>query len=134
LAEELSIDVGLLTGITAEQTAAFKDVNIDTVEDLATANEIQLAALVGIELKELEMLIATAQATLEEIRKQVEEMIEAEKAERAAEPLFNEAFAEGEEKKIVESELFEGALAEGAAKKPEEKKLTEEDIFGEKQD
>lgn len=133
LAEELSIDVAQLPGITEEQTAAFHDVNIDTVEDLATANELQLAALDGIETKELEMLIATAQATLEEIRKQVEEMIEAEKAERDKPMFADGAFAEGQEKKIEESELFEGALAEGA-EKPEEKKLTEEDIFGDKKE
>jgi N utilization substance protein A len=136
LAEELSMGVAEMSGVTEEIAAVLLEAGIETVEDLAGADEAGLLALEGIDEKTADTLLLTAQATLEEMKKQVEEMIEREKAERAK-PLFDEEVFGGEaaeaEEKIEASQLFEGELAE-EGEETKEKELTEEDIFGEKKE
>ncbi len=134
LAEQLSMEVSVMSGVDDELSAALKAVGIETVDDLAAATVLKLEGVEGLDTKAAETLLLTAQATMEEMRKQVEEMIEEEKAERAK-PLFDDDVfgeAEGDEKKIEASELFDGELAKEA--KPSEKGPTEEELFGESKD
>jgi N utilization substance protein A len=132
LAEELSMAVGEMSGVTEEVAAVLQQAGFETVEDLAQAPKERLLELDGVDEKTAQMLLLTAQATLDEMKKQVEEIIEREKAERAK-PLFDETVfgvGAGEEAKIEASQLFEGELAEETSA-TKEKELTEEDIFGE---
>ena len=135
LAEELSMDISSMSGVDEALAASLRESGIGTVEEMASLTEEQLTLLAGIEGEEAANLIGTAQATLEELRKQVEEMIAQEKAEAekalSEESLFGEQGV-GEEKKLEASDIFgeEAAQAdEAAAGGGEEKKLTEEDIF-----
>jgi N utilization substance protein A len=136
IAEELSMDIGDMSGVDEQMAVQIKGAGIDTVEEMASVTVEQLTLLAGLEAEQAEELIATAQATLEELRKQVEEMIEREKAEQSRSFFDEEIFGEeaGEaEKKLEEKDLFgdEAAAGEGEdeKKKEEGKKLTEEDIF-----
>jgi N utilization substance protein A len=135
LAEELSIPVSEMPGASEEVVAVLHAVGIETVEDLSQAKEETLMELEGIDAETAQTLMLTAQATMEEMRKQVEEMIERDKAERAK-PLFDEDLFGGQTdeaaEKLKTSKLFEGELGEDGTSKKPEKTLTEEDIFGEK--
>jgi len=135
IAEELSMDIGDMSGVDEQMAVQIKGAGIDTVEEMASVTVEQLTLLAGLEAEQAEELIATAQATLEELRKQVEEMIEREKAEQSRSFFDQEIFGEeaGEaEKKLEEKDIFgeQAAAGEGDEKKKEDgKKLTEEDIF-----
>lgn len=139
LAEELSMTIDQMTGVTPELAATLQESGITNVEEMAASSVDQLTLLSGLEPEVATELIATARATLEEMRKQVEEIIAREKAEAEAELSEKDLFGEevGEEEKLEESEIFgesseEEKDSEGDA--PEKKKLTEEDLFGEKAD
>jgi len=140
LAEELSLSIGEMPGVDEATAAQLVSAGIETVDQMAVVTEDQLELLAGMEPEKAGELIATAQATLEELRKQVEEMIEREKAEGSSDPYLSQEFfgaAEGEDKskKLVEADVFgEGEEGEKGKKKPDEPKLTEEDLFGEKKD
>jgi len=132
IAEELSMDIADMTGVLPEMAEKIKSTGIDTVEEMASVTVEQLTLLGGIDQSEAEALIATAQATLEELRKQVEEMIEKEKADQSRGFFDKEIFGDtGEtEKKLEEKDLFgEQGEAGGEKKKDDDKQLTEEDIF-----
>jgi len=124
-----------MSGVDEQMAVQIKGAGIDTVEEMASVTVEQLTLLAGLEAEQAEELIATAQATLEELRKQVEEMIEREKAEQSRSFFDQEIFGEeaGEaEKKLEEKDIFgeQAAAGEGDEKKKEDgKKLTEEDIF-----
>jgi N utilization substance protein A len=129
IAEELSMGIGDMSGVAPELAETLRDAGIETVEDMAETTEEQLSLLAGIDSETAENLIATAQATLEELKKQVDEII-AQEREAASKPLFDEEIFGGEEgtpeRRLEEKELFG---EEEAAEKPEEKKLTEDDLF-----
>ena len=135
IAEELSMDITDMSGVDAEMATQIKGAGIDTVEEMASVTVEQLTLLAGIDQHEAESLIATAQATLEELRKQVEEMIEKEKAEQSRGFFDEEIFGDSgeQEKKLEEKDLFGEKAAAGESKDDddEKKKLTEEDIFRE---
>jgi N utilization substance protein A len=135
LAEELSLAIAEMPGVDEATAAQLTSAGIETVDQMAVVTEEQLELLAGMDPEKAGELIATAQATLEELRKQVEEMIEREKAEGSSDPfLAKEFFGEGgEEKKLEEADVF-GAGTSKPAKKDDVPKLTEEDIFGEKKD
>ena len=135
LAEELSLAIAEMPGVDEATAAQLTSAGIETVDQMAVVTEEQLELLAGMDPEKAGELIATAQATLEELRKQVEEMIEREKAEGSSDPfLAKEFFGEGgEEKKLEEADVF-GAGTSKPAKKDDVPKLTEEDIFGEEKD
>jgi len=136
LTEELQIEIGNLSGITEEHSELLQAIGITTVEDLAKTPLDVLLQLEGMEEEAAATLQATAQATMEELGKQIDEMIERDRAERADKLLEEDVFGdatpkeeEGEEGKKLFAEGEHSPDAGG-----EEKKLTEEDIFGEKKD
>jgi N utilization substance protein A len=131
LAEELRMDVSQMSGVSEEVAQTLHAAGINTVEQLAQADEAHLAQLQGLDAATAETLLLTAQATMEELRKQVEEMIEREKA-ALARPLFDEGVfgqEQGAGEKLDPSTLFEGELAQ-QAQQPKEKVPTEEELFG----
>lgn len=130
LAEELSMDIGEMSGVAEDIAQQLRDSGLGTVEEVASVTTEQLHLLAGIEADVGEGLIATAKATLEELRKQVEEMIEQEKAS-AEKTLFDEVLTpeDGEaERKLEAADIFGEGEKKGSG---QDKKLTEEDIFGE---
>ena len=132
LAEELSMDIGQMSGVDAALSVTLHDAGINTVEEMASVTEEQLTLLAGIRGELDNTLISTAQAPLEELRKQVEEMIEREKAQTQTDlvesGLFGTESPAPEERKLAVADLFGEAHADAAAS-GENKKLTEEDLF-----
>jgi N utilization substance protein A len=134
LSEALRMDVGEMSGVDEEIAGYLKEVGVTTVEQLAEIDDDTVEQIPELDLKTIETLIATAQVTMEEMRKQMEEIIEKEKAAMAA-PIFDEEIFGGAEaaaeKKLEASDLFEGDLAKEGGE-DEEKPLSEEDLFGDK--
>ena len=131
----MSIDQ--MSGVTPELAATLQESGITNVEEMAASSVDQIVLLAGLDEDVASDLIATARATLEEMRKQVEEIIAREKAEAEAELSEKDLFGEdaGEEEKLEESEIFGESDDEEKTEEPSsEKKLTEEDLFGEKAD
>lgn len=132
LAEELSMDIGQMSGVDEALAATLHEAGITSVEEMASVTEEQLTLLAGIRGELATTLISTAQATLEELRKQVEEMIEREKAQTQKDlvesGLFGTEGAAREERKLEAADLF-GEEEAGAAAAGDNKKLTEEDLF-----
>jgi len=131
LSEAFQMDVADLIGVDEESAKHLKEAGINSVEALATITDEKIEEIPVLDLKTIETLIATAQATMEEMRKQVEEMVEKEKAALAT-PIFDEEIFGGDEEekeeKLQESDLF-GKESTEEAEKEEEKTLTEEDLF-----
>lgn len=134
LAAELSMGIEQMSGVTDELASTLKESGITSVEEMAAASVDQVTLLAGLESDVAAELIDTARATLEEMRKQVEEIIAREKAEADAALSEKDLFGETpvEEEKLGEAEIFgETAEAEESAGSEEKKKkLTEEDLFG----
>ncbi len=133
LAEELSMDIAEMSGVDEQLAQQLREAGLETVEAMASVNTEQLELLAGVDPERGAGLIATAQATLEELRRQVEEMIAQEK-EAAEKTLFEEVLGEEAppvDRKLEESDLF-GKKEAVDGGEDEEKKLTEEDLFGEK--
>jgi transcription termination/antitermination protein NusA len=130
LADELSMDISQMSGVDEALAATLHDAGIRTVEEMAQVNEEQLTLLAGIQGELATTLIRTAQATLEELRKQVEEMIAREKEQTQRDLVETGLFggeSAPEERKLAASDLFgeDGEQASGSG----QKKLTEEDLF-----
>ncbi len=133
LTSELSMGIEQMSGVTEELAVTIKDAGITTVEEMAAATVDQIMLLAGLEAEVARDLIETARATLEEMRKQVEEIIVREKEEAAAALSEEDLFggAQVEEEKLDEAEIFgESEAEEKSGDSTEEKKLTEEDLFG----
>jgi N utilization substance protein A len=134
LASELSMGIAQMSGVSEELAVTLNEAGITTVEEMAAASEDQVTLLAGLEVDVARELIDTARATLEELRKQVEEIIAREKAE--AERSEKELFGEDSEKEetLGEAEIFGESSEDDDKSSSEEKKLTEEDLFGEAKD
>ena len=129
LKEELQIDIRSMTGIDAATAELLENVGITTVEDLSRTSLSLLESIQGVDAEEAATLLATAQATMEELQKQVEEMIAREKSERERPISEAELFGAGPAG-AASAEAAAGQLFEGANQEPE-RKLTEEELFGE---
>jgi transcription termination/antitermination protein NusA len=136
LASELSMGIAQMTGVTEELAATVLESGITTVEEMAAASVDQVTLLAGLDAEVARELIDTARATLEEMRKQVEEIIAREKEEAAAALSEKDLFGDApvEEEKLDEAEIFGESEEEKKPEDSEEKKLTEEDLFGEASD
>ncbi|HKI83146.1 MAG TPA: transcription termination factor NusA [Candidatus Krumholzibacteria bacterium] len=133
--EAFQMDVGDLVGVDEEAARCLKEAGITSVEELATISDEKIDEIPVLDLKTLEQLIATAQATMEEVRKQVEEMVEKEKAALSVPVFDEEIFGEQptEEKKLEESDIFAEELVK-EEEGEEEKPLTEDDLFKKEND
>ncbi len=93
ITQEMSMELDEMSGVTARISALLKEAGITSIAQLAAASNEQLEALPGIGPKTAEMLTATARATLEELKQQIEAAVAEELARLAAEekPLFDES-------------------------------------------
>jgi N utilization substance protein A len=93
IADEMSMELEEMTGMTTEYARNLAGAGILTLADLAEASDEQLGAISAIPLEESETLRATAQATLEELGIQIEQAVQEELAAVEAEEraLFDES-------------------------------------------
>ena len=112
LQEHLKMAIGDMVGVTAKMAEKLKSAGITTVQKFSKASDDELLAIPGFGPKTIEKLLATAQGTIEELEKVMEEMVEKENEERARakeeeKPLFDETIVEGEApSKLTEESLF----------------------------
>jgi N utilization substance protein A len=119
LESKLQMDISEMYGVTQRLAQKLKSIGILTVQKLHKTTMDELVQIEGIGPKTGEKLKATADETMEELNRALEDLIEKEKEIEAVEeaPLFDEAVFGGEEKK-----------------KEEEVRLTEEELFKDLED
>ena len=121
LESKLQMDISEMYGVTARISQKLRSIGILTVQKLHKTPIEELLEIEGIGPKTAEKLKATADETMEELNKALEELIEKEKETEAAEesPLFDEEiFGEGEEEKEEEVPLTEEQLFKDLDEKP----------------
>jgi len=137
LESKLQMDISEMYGVTARISQKLKGIGILTVQKLHKTPIEELLQIEGIGPKTAERLKATADETMEELNRALEELIVKEKETEAAEetPLFDEkVFGTEEEKKEEEAPLTEAELFKDLDAKPapdEEKESGDEETAGE---
>ncbi|MBU8869716.1 MAG: transcription termination factor NusA [Gemmatimonadales bacterium] len=137
--DEITMKLSELTGVSEEILASLQEAGINTIEELATESLERLQGIEGIEAESADELLATAQATSEELKRIIEKTVAEEMAKEAPEsvPLFNEdAMADGVEEPAADEEdavvknPFEDFPEEGLSEEvaEEETKTTEEPL------
>jgi hypothetical protein len=130
----MSIDE--MVGVTARIAEKLKSAGVTTVQKFANASAEELLAIPGIGPKTIEKLRETAEGTIAELEKALEELIDKENEERIRaqeeeKPLFDESVMSGEdeveEEKLTEEALFsddpaaaEEESGEGVEAEPDE--------------
>ncbi|MFQ5511742.1 MAG: transcription termination factor NusA, partial [Candidatus Krumholzibacteriia bacterium] len=123
LQEHLTMAIEEMVGVSAKMAEKLKSAGITTVQKFARATEEELLSIPGFGLKTVAKLRETAQGTIEELEKALEELIEKENEERKRakeeeKPLFDETVGEeeaAETKKHTEESLFGTSKAEEPA-------------------
>jgi N utilization substance protein A len=118
LQEHLMMSIEEMVGVTARIAEKLKAAGITTVQKFANTSDEDLLSIPGIGPKTIGKLRETAEGTIAELGKALEELIDKENEERVRtqkeqKPLFDESMLEEEETEPVV-----------------ERKLTEEAIFG----
>lgn len=142
LESKLQMDISEMYGATSRISQKLRSIGILTVQKLHKTPLEELLEIEGIGPKTAEKLKATADETMEELNKALEELIVKEKETEAAEeePLFDEEiFGAEEEKKEEEVPLTEEDLFKDLEEKPageeqeahEEEEAVEEETGGE---
>jgi transcription termination/antitermination protein NusA len=111
---EINMNLSELTGVSEETLAALEVSGITTIDQLASETLERLQAVEGISEEMADELLATAQATVQELRRMIEKTVseEMEQEVQDAVPLFDEqAFADLE----TEADAEAGADGEAAA-------------------
>ena len=138
---KLQMDISEMYGATTRISQKLRSIGILTVQKLHKTPLEELLQIEGIGPKTAEKLKATADETMEELNRALEELIVKEKETEAAEesPLFDEkVFGTGEEKKeeevrITEEELFKDLDDKPAEEEASEGGEPEEDEAGEEE-
>ena len=135
LESKLQMDISEMYGVTSRISQKLRSIGILTVQKLHKTPIEELLEIEGIGPKTAEKLKATADETMEELNRALEELIVKEKEAEAAEeaPLFDEeVFGSDEEKKEEEVPLTEEELFKDLEEKPadEEQEASEDDETG----
>ena len=135
LESKLQMDISEMYGVTSRISQKLRSIGILTVQKLHKTPIEELLEIEGIGPKTAEKLKATADETMEELNRALEERIVKEKEAEAAEeaPLFDEeVFGSDEEKKEEEVPLTEEELFKDLEEKPadEEQEASEDDETG----
>ena len=133
LESKLQMDISEMYGVTSRVSQKLRSIGILTVQKLHKTPLDELLQIEGIGPKTAEKMKATADETMVELNRALEELIVKEKeTEAAAEetPLFDEeVFGSGEEKKEQEVRLTEEELFKDIEDKPagEEQETSDDD-------
>ena len=133
LESKLQMDISEMYGVTSRVSQKLRSIGILTVQKLHKTPLDELLQIEGIGPKTTEKMKATADETMVELNRALEELIVKEKeTEAAAEetPLFDEeVFGSGEEKKEQEVRLTEEELFKDIEDKPagEEQETSDDD-------
>jgi N utilization substance protein A len=95
VAEEVSMTLAEMSGMTPEMLAALESVGIDSIDEVARIDGEALAGLEGIGPENAVMLQETARATLEELRRVIEDTVQTELNKELGEGLLDESKLEG---------------------------------------
>ncbi len=114
--EQLRMPVEEMVGVTERIAESLRSIGITTVQQLARASVETLQEAPGIGPKTAEKLLETAEGTVAELEKALEELIRRENEEL-------------ERQKAQEKPLFDESLLESDDDGPDVKKLTEEELF-----
>jgi len=136
LQEQLLMPIEEMVGVSDKLAERLRDIGVNTVQKLIKIPREGLLEAPGLGPKTVEKLLVTAEGTVKELEKALEEMITKENEDRAREkaeekPLFDESMLEADAddeasaKKLTEEALFsepveEEAAAEGAQAPAEE--------------
>jgi N utilization substance protein A len=115
LQEQLLMPIEEMVGVTERVSGLLKSIGVNTVQKLIKTGKGDLLEVPGLGPKSVEKLIITAEGTVKELEKALEELIRKENEQREKEkekPLFDESVMEKEEEPVVE-----------------EPRLTEESLF-----
>jgi len=114
LQEQMKMPIEEMVGVSAKMAERLRGAGITTVQKLVRMSTEDLLAIPGLGPKSVEKLVATAEGTVAELERVMEEMVDKENEER-------------EREKAQEKPLFDDAVLESGA--PEEPRLTEESLF-----
>jgi len=95
VAEEVSMTLAEMSGMTPEILAALENLGIDSIEEVARIDTEALAGIEGVGPENAVMLQETARATLDELRRVIEETVQAELNKEVGEGLLDESKLEG---------------------------------------
>ena len=118
LESKLQMDISEMYGVTSRLAQKLTSIGILTVQKLHKTTVEEIVEIEGIGPKTAEKLKATADETMDELNRALEELIEKEKE------------AESEEKTLFDHEIF----TEEKEEKEEEAPLTEEQLFKDLED
>jgi N utilization substance protein A len=98
ITDEMSMDLDEMTGVTTRIAGLLQEAGVTTIAGLAAVSLEDLLAIPGIGPKTAESLSATANVTLEELDRMIEQTVSEELAKVEAEekPLFDESIFEAE--------------------------------------
>jgi N utilization substance protein A len=99
VSEEMAMKLSEMSEITPELLTRLEEVGIMTIQELAGESLERLANIEGIDEALADSLLATAQATQEELQRMIEKTVAEEMEKEAAEerPLFDDEALEGED-------------------------------------
>ena len=112
-----------MVGVTAKMAERLRSIGVNTVQKLIKTSREELLEAPGLGPKSVDKLLLTAEGTVEELERALEDLIHKENEERAKEkreekPLFDESILEGGDEEVPEEKI----------------ELTEEALFGEPTD
>jgi N utilization substance protein A len=107
VADEVRMTLAEMSGMTDELLTTLAGVGIESIEDLARIDSEALAGLDGVGPETAAMLQETARATLEELRRVIEETVQAELNKDLGEGLLDESKLEGYEPEAGEEAASE---------------------------
>jgi N utilization substance protein A len=113
--EQLLMPIEEMVGVSEKMAEKLKSIGVNTVQKLIKMPKENVLEVPGLGPKSVDKLLATAEGTVKELEKALEELITKENEERAkekAKPLFDESVLEAEEEapeeepKLTEETLF----------------------------
>lgn len=107
VSSEMSMPLADLPGVTQDLLVILEALNVHTISDLANTPLERLVAIESLDSETADNLLATAQATRDELKRMVEKTIKSELEEEAAEAqaLFaSDVFTEDSDEKVVDED------------------------------
>jgi N utilization substance protein A len=129
VADEMSMNLAEMSEVTPELLAHLEEVGIMTIGQLAEESLDRLANIEGIDEALADSLLATAQATMEELQRMIEKTVAEELEKEAAEerPLFDDEVLDEHHEALMEETA--GEDEDAPATEADAADATEDEIF-----